>query len=152
MKIAISWSVGLIYRLDFCLYTLILWVKDFNENNNKCIGLLSSDSHLEFQNGHQKYGFSPYFCLRDSYIHILVSISIFYQPRNSISIIIIELSYLVQAAIFNFQNRISCRVNSLRNRLLRTPDMKGLLGFGHPRNTACGCVHDFRIIAINVSD
>ena len=26
-------------------------------------------------------------------------------------------------------------------RLLRTPDIKGLLGFGHPRNTACGCVN-----------
>ena len=29
--------------------------------------------------------------------------------------------------------------------------LKSLLGFGHPRNTACGSVNDSRIIAINVS-
>ena len=37
-------------------------------------------------------------------------------------------------------------------RLLRTPDIKGLLGCGHPRNTACGCVNYSRIIGMNVSD
>ena len=46
----------------------------------------------------------------------------------------------------------SCRVHSLETRLLRTLDIKGLLGFGHPRKTACGCVNYCRIIAINVSD
>ena len=32
-------------------------------------------------------------------------------------------------------------VYTQETRLLRTPDIKGLLGFGHRRNTACGCVN-----------
>ena len=35
----------------------------------------------------------------------------------------------------------SCRLHSLRNPTSPTPDIKGLLGFGYPRNTACGCVN-----------
>ena len=37
-------------RLDFGLYTHILKVKEFNKNNNKCIGLFGFGRHLEFQN------------------------------------------------------------------------------------------------------
>ena len=55
-------------RLDCDLYTHILRVKESNENNNKCIGQFSSDNYLEFQNGHTKYGYSPYLSLRGSQI------------------------------------------------------------------------------------
>ena len=37
-------------------------------------------------------------------------------------------------------------------RLLRTPDIKGLLGFRHGEDTAWGFVNESRLIAINVTD
>ena len=55
---------------------------------------------------------------------------------------------LLQTVVSKILENMSCTLPK-KPYFSKTPDIEGLLGFMHPRNTACGRVKYSRIIGIN---